>query len=62
MHDQIKDSQNKNQVNCNCVNTKNLLKTAKNKSIWKCVKALIWVRLDYMAPTLWDQESVQDHM
>ena len=52
MHDQIKDSQNKNQVNCNCVNTKYLLKTAKNKSIWKCVKALIWVRLDYMAPTL----------
>ena len=58
MHDQIKDSQNKNQVNCNCVKTKNLLKTAKNRSIWKCVKALIWVRLDCLTPYLRENASL----
>ena len=41
LHDLIKDSQNKNQVNCNCVKTKNLLETTKNKFICNCVKAVL---------------------
>ena len=41
LHDLIKNSQNKNQVNFNCVKTKNLLQTTKNKFIFNCVKAVL---------------------
>ena len=37
----IKDSQNKNQVNFNCVKTKNLLETTREKFICNCVKAVL---------------------
>ena len=41
LHDLIKNSQNKNQVNFNCVKTKNLLEATKNKFICNCVKAVL---------------------
>ena len=41
LHDLIKNSQNKNQVNFNCVKTKNLLQATKNKFICNCVKAVL---------------------
>ena len=40
LHDLIKDCQNKNQVNCNCVKIKNLLETTKGSHQKKCPKEI----------------------